>query len=137
MLERNAAGARIVELLATLVELLATLVELHPREAVQTLTSAVLQATGEKLLDDATVLVLGLVRRAGPNPRRHCGRHRRPRLTIVPPCCRTGSDLALLETPLRTTVARPAPQPGNSAMAIRPTGCTNSSSSTLPSVRPP
>lgn len=51
MLDRDAAGARIVELLTTLVEL-------HPREAVQTLTSAVLQATGGKLLDDATVLVL-------------------------------------------------------------------------------
>ncbi len=37
---------------------MATLVELHPREAVQTLTSAGLQATGGKLLDDATVLVL-------------------------------------------------------------------------------
>ena len=51
MLDRDAAGARIVELLTTLVEL-------PPREAVQTLTSAVLQATGGKLLDDATVLVL-------------------------------------------------------------------------------
>jgi serine phosphatase RsbU (regulator of sigma subunit) len=51
MLERNAAGAHVVELLATLVEL-------HPREAVQTLTGTVVQATGGKLLDDATVLVL-------------------------------------------------------------------------------
>lgn len=51
MYERDAAAADIEQLLATLNEL-------HPREAVQALTTAVLDVTQEDLLDDATALVL-------------------------------------------------------------------------------
>ncbi len=49
--ERTAAAAQIDKLLTTLADL-------HPREAVQELTDAVLGATGGKMLDDATALVL-------------------------------------------------------------------------------
>jgi serine phosphatase RsbU (regulator of sigma subunit) len=51
MYERNAEAAQIEKLLATLAGL-------HPREAVQVLTAAVLQATEGNMLDDATALVL-------------------------------------------------------------------------------
>jgi serine phosphatase RsbU (regulator of sigma subunit) len=51
MYERNAEAAQIEKLLATLADL-------HPREAVQVLTAAVLQATEGNVLDDATALVL-------------------------------------------------------------------------------
>jgi len=51
MYERNAGAAQIDTLLATLTDL-------HPREAVQVLTDSVLKATGGKMLDDATALVL-------------------------------------------------------------------------------
>ena len=51
MYERNAAAAHVDQLLPTLSDL-------HPREAVQTLTAAVLAVTKENLLDDATSLVL-------------------------------------------------------------------------------
>jgi hypothetical protein len=51
MLERNAAGAKVVQLLGEIGRL-------HPREAAQTLTAAVMDATDAQLLDDATVLVL-------------------------------------------------------------------------------
>ena len=51
MIERNAAGADVQGLLARLGDL-------HPREAVQALTAAVVTAAGDGLEDDATVLVL-------------------------------------------------------------------------------
>ena len=51
MLDRNAEGAGIVELLPNLAAL-------HPREAVQALTTAVVTAAKGELQDDATVLVL-------------------------------------------------------------------------------
>lgn len=51
MLERNAEGADVAGLLTRIGAL-------HPREAVQALTSAVVQAAGSALEDDATVLVL-------------------------------------------------------------------------------
>lgn len=51
MYERDAAAAHVEQLLGTLNDL-------HPREAVQALTAAVLDATQEELLDDATALVL-------------------------------------------------------------------------------
>ena len=51
MLERDAIAARVVELLGRIGDL-------HPREAVQVLSGAVQQATGGRLLDGATVLVL-------------------------------------------------------------------------------
>ena len=51
MLERNAADAKIAQLLPALVAL-------HPREAVQALTAAVVTAAEAELEDDATVLVL-------------------------------------------------------------------------------
>ncbi len=51
MYERNAEAAQIDKLLTTLTEL-------HPREAVQGLTAAVLQAADGNVLDDATALVL-------------------------------------------------------------------------------
>ena len=51
MLERRAVKADIRDLLGTLGDL-------HPREAVQALTAAVVRAAGDELEDDATVLVL-------------------------------------------------------------------------------
>ena len=51
MYERSAAGADVDALLLTLHDQ-------HPREAVQALTSAVLQVTQGQILDDATALVL-------------------------------------------------------------------------------
>lgn len=51
MLERNAKDAKIGQLLPELVAL-------HPREAVQALTTAVVSASQGELEDDATVLVL-------------------------------------------------------------------------------
>ena len=51
MLERNAAEAGVLRLLATIRDL-------HPREAAQALTGAVIEACGSELQDDATVLVL-------------------------------------------------------------------------------
>lgn len=51
MLERNAEDAKIDQLLPELVAL-------HPREAVQALTAAVVTASQDELEDDATVLVL-------------------------------------------------------------------------------
>ena len=51
MYERQAAEAEIAKLLGTLGHL-------HPREAVQVLTGAVLQVTGGALRDDATVLIV-------------------------------------------------------------------------------
>ena len=51
MLERNAEGAGIAQLLPELVAL-------HPREAVQALTAAVVTASRDALEDDATTLVL-------------------------------------------------------------------------------
>ena len=51
MLERNAEDAEIDQLLPELVAL-------HPREAVQALTAAVVTASRDELEDDATVLVL-------------------------------------------------------------------------------
>jgi serine phosphatase RsbU (regulator of sigma subunit) len=51
MYERNAEAAQVDQLLATLGEL-------HPREAVQALTAAVLGATDGDVLDDASALVL-------------------------------------------------------------------------------
>jgi len=51
MYERNAEAAQIDTLLTTLADL-------HPRETVQALTGAVLQATEGNVLDDATALVL-------------------------------------------------------------------------------
>ena len=51
MYERNAEAAAVDRLLRTLQDL-------HPREAVQALTAAVLAVTGGNVLDDATALVL-------------------------------------------------------------------------------
>lgn len=51
MYERNAASAEVNQLLPTLADL-------HPREAVQALTAAVLEVTEHDLQDDATALVL-------------------------------------------------------------------------------
>jgi len=51
MYERNAEAAQIDKLLTTLADL-------HPREAVQAMTAAVLEATEGRVLDDATALVL-------------------------------------------------------------------------------
>jgi len=51
MYERTAAAAQVNTLITTLKDL-------HPREAVQALTNAVLEAAGDKMLDDGTVLVL-------------------------------------------------------------------------------
>lgn len=51
MFERSAASADVARLLADLREL-------HPREAVQMLTTAVMRATAGRMLDDATVLVV-------------------------------------------------------------------------------
>jgi hypothetical protein len=51
MLDRNAAEADVVRLLATIGDL-------HPREAAQALTGAVIEAAGSELQDDATVLVI-------------------------------------------------------------------------------
>ncbi|MDQ3344411.1 MAG: serine/threonine-protein phosphatase [Actinomycetota bacterium] len=51
MYERNAEAAQIDKLLTTLTDL-------HPREAVQAMTAAVLKATEGSVLDDATALVL-------------------------------------------------------------------------------
>jgi serine phosphatase RsbU (regulator of sigma subunit) len=51
MLERNAAEADVVRLLPTIRDL-------HPREAAQALTGAVIEVAGAELQDDATVLVV-------------------------------------------------------------------------------
>jgi Stage II sporulation protein E (SpoIIE) len=51
MLERDAAGMNIAAILTEGIDM-------HPREAVQQLTQAVLQASGGQLLDDATALCL-------------------------------------------------------------------------------
>jgi serine phosphatase RsbU (regulator of sigma subunit) len=51
MLERNAAEADVVRLLPAIRDL-------HPREAAQALTAAVIQVAGPELQDDATVLVI-------------------------------------------------------------------------------
>jgi hypothetical protein len=51
MLERNATGVNALEILSETRDL-------HPREAVQTLTQAVVKACGGELRDDATVLCL-------------------------------------------------------------------------------
>jgi serine phosphatase RsbU (regulator of sigma subunit) len=51
MLDRNAADANVERLLAEIGDL-------HPREVVQTLTTAVLDVTGGDVRDDATVLVI-------------------------------------------------------------------------------
>jgi Stage II sporulation protein E (SpoIIE) len=51
MLERDAGGVNIAAILAASASM-------HPREAVQHLTQAVLQASGGELRDDATALCL-------------------------------------------------------------------------------
>ena len=51
MLERNAAAADVVRLLPTIRDL-------HPREAAQALTTAVIGVAGPELQDDATVLII-------------------------------------------------------------------------------
>lgn len=51
MLERNAAEADVVRLLPTIRDL-------HPREAAQALTAAVIAVAGPELQDDATVLII-------------------------------------------------------------------------------
>ena len=51
MLERDAAGLNITAILLEGIDM-------HPREAVQHLTEAVLQASGGQLRDDATALCL-------------------------------------------------------------------------------
>jgi hypothetical protein len=51
MLERDAAGMNIASILTAGINM-------HPREAVQHLTRAVLQASGGQLRDDATALCL-------------------------------------------------------------------------------
>ncbi len=71
MLERNAVQARIADLLSQIGDL-------HPREAVQALTSAVQQAAGGQLLDDATV-DHGMGTCAKPRLSRHRGPSPTPR----------------------------------------------------------
>jgi hypothetical protein len=51
MLERDAAGMNIAAILTAGIDM-------HPREAVQHLTQAVLEASGGQLRDDATALCL-------------------------------------------------------------------------------